>query len=190
MSPSRKFWKLILAAALLLVILSATLPLNHANSAVAFMGDSITQGWSFPKVNLGIHGQTSSQMLARFPREIPGHGYRQVIILAGTNDILQHVDPSVTVSNLDAMARLAQNNKIEPVLAEIPPIYRDNGKLLPQVQALNAQIAQLASTRGLKLVDYYDALNGHPSGYSDGIHLKRRNYWRMEWALTRVVNPF
>ena len=189
-SRTRTFWKLVLLAALLLVALSAALPLNHANPSIAFAGDTLTQEWGFPSANLGIRGQNSSQMLARFSRQISGHGYKQVVLLAGTTDTLQHINPSVTLSNLDAMATIAQKNNIEPVLASVPPIYRDNGKLMPQVQALNARIGQLAAARGLRLVDYYDPLNGHASGYTDGVRLKKTNYWRMEWALHHTLKLF
>jgi len=37
---------------------------NRASSDIAFMGDSLTEGWSFPRVNLGKHGQTTGEMLS------------------------------------------------------------------------------------------------------------------------------
>ena len=80
-SRTRIFWKLVILAALLLVALSAALPLNHANPSIAFAGDTLTREWGFPSANLGIRGQNSSQMLARFSRQISGHGYKQVVLL-------------------------------------------------------------------------------------------------------------
>ncbi len=162
----------------------------HANPHDAFMGDSITQGWTLPTVNLGIHGQTTAQMLERFPRQVAGHGYGTVFILGGTNDTLLHIDPQITVTNLGKMVDLAQAAHIEPVLAEIPPIYRDNGAYAAAVDRLNAQIAQLAADRNVKLVNYYAALDGHPQFESDGVHMKRRGYWMMDIALMRTKSPF
>lgn len=161
-----------------------------SNEHDAFMGDSITQGWTLPRVNLGIHGQTTAQMLVRFPHQIIGHGYTTVFILGGTNDVLLHIDPQATVANLGHMADLAESAKIEPVLAEIPPIFRDHGAFSPAVVALNQQIVQLADSRHLKLVNYYGALIDHPDFESDGVHMKRRGYLMMDIALMRTKSPF
>lgn len=161
-----------------------------ANEHDAFMGDSITQGWTLPRVNLGIHGQTTAQMLDRFAQQIPNHGYTTVFILGGTNDVLLHVDPQTTIRNLEGMIDIAEAAKLEPVLAEIPPIYRDNGAYSPAVDTLNQQIVQLAESHHLKLVNYYGALVGHPGFESDGIHMKRRGYWMMDIALMRTKSPF
>ena len=161
---------------------------NHAGRSVAFLGDSLTQGWAFPRENFGIYGQTTAQMLARFPQQIPGHS--TVVILGGTNDTLLGIDPAITVANLDRMLTLAHSDGIAPVLAEIPPIYRDRGKYLPTVDRLNAAIVQLARKRHVPLVDFHAALLNHQSSYSDGTHLKRRGYLRMEIALLQTENIF
>ena len=161
---------------------------NRASPRVAFMGDSLTQGWLLPRENFGIFGQTTAQMLDRFQRQVPGHD--MVVILGGTNDTLLHIDPSVTVENLGRMVDLAQADRAEPILAEIPPIYRDHGALQSAVDRLNAAIVLLATQRRVKLVNYNGALRGHEDAYSDGTHLKRRGYLRMELALLRVTNIF
>jgi acyl-CoA thioesterase-1 len=184
----RGWLRAVLVVVLLLVV--TVRMLNHASAKVAFMGDSLTAGWSFPRANFGIKGQTTAQMVDRFPAEICWKGYREVVILGGTNDTLLGIDPKVTVANLGMMADFAKAAGVKPVLAEIPPIYRNDGQYMFAVKQLNAGILGLAKARGLKLVDYYDALDGHPGAYSDGVHLKGRGYLRMEWALTQEENPF
>jgi lysophospholipase L1-like esterase len=164
--------------------------LNRASSRVAFMGDSLTQGWGFPRANLGVFGQTTEQMAARFAGQVGGHGYREVVILGGTNDTLLGIDPEATWGNLGRMVEMARAEGVEPMLAEIPPIYRDGGRYLSAVRRLNAGIVRLAEAKGVKLVDYFGALEGHREAYSDGTHLKRRGYLRMELALIKVENPF
>lgn len=164
--------------------------LNQASPRVAFMGDSLTEGWSFPRVNLGKHGQTTAEMLARFPDQVPGKGYKEVVILGGTNDTLLGLDPEVTIKNLSAMADLATAAHIEPILAQIPPIYRNDRDYPPKVRTLNSKIVKLAADKHLRLVDYYHPLDGHPEEYSDGVHLRRVAYWKMEYALAKVKNPF
>ncbi len=182
------------ALAGLLVVLVALIVvfpwLNHASRRVAFMGDSLTYGWSFPRSNLGVRGETTAQMLERFPRQITPKEYREVVILGGTNDTLLGVNPALTLANLDRMVNLASAAGIRPVLAEIPPIYKQDGRYLGAVDHLDAGILRLAAERHVAIVDYASALRGHPEVYSDGVHLKRRGYLRMQWALLQVENPF
>lgn len=176
---------------ILTIILSpAGCSLNKASSQVAFMGDSITEGWSFPRVNYGVHGNTTTQMLARFPQQILSHPYKTVHILGGTNDVLLHIPPETTIQNLDAMIQMARSHQIEPLLGEIPPITLNNGAYSAAVLDLNKRIRDLAAERHVALVDYYDAVAGHPGYQSDGVHFKRRGYIVMESQLLTTKNVF
>jgi len=157
---------------------------------VAFLGDSITQGWKYPAANYGIFGNTTSQMLTRFDAQISGRGFRQIVILGGTNDVLQKVDPEVTLRNLEQIGVRAARQGTTPVLCEIPPIFHsfdpaDRLDYSQRVRGLNLRIAQLAAAHGWKLIDYYDPMLGHPDYSSDGVHMKRRGYAVMEWAFLR-----
>ncbi len=163
---------------------------NHASPRVAFMGDSLTQGWSFPRANLGIHGQTTAQMMARFPAQVGTGKFREVVILGGTNDTLLGLPQTDTIANLGRMIDLARASGVTPLLAEIPPIYKENGRYLPAVSRLDQRMKALAREKQVPLVDYYGALWHHPDAYSDGVHLKRRGYIRLEWALLKVDRPF
>jgi lysophospholipase L1-like esterase len=159
---------------------------------VAFLGDSITQGWAYPAANFGIFGNTTQQMLERDAAVLAGHGYAKVIILGGTNDVLLGIEPEMTVSNLEKIALAVQRSGAEPVLCEIPPIFHslkvdDTKDYSDDVLRLNAQIARLAAEHRWRLVDYYDPLRYHPHVSSDGVHMKRRGYLLMEIALLRAV---
>jgi lysophospholipase L1-like esterase len=162
--------------------------LFHASPDVAFLGDSITEGWSYPKVNYGVHGNTTAQMLGRFDHLIPGHGYRTVVLLGGTNDVLQGIDPDITIQNLEKLAEETTEQHAEPILCEIPPIFHSYDPAVtkdfgPQVIELNSRIVKLAAAHQWKLVDYYTPITGHPSDSSDGVHMKRKGYLAMERAL-------
>jgi lysophospholipase L1-like esterase len=164
--------------------------LNRANRHIAFMGDSLTLVWSLPRVNLGKRGQTTGQMLARFPREVLGHGYKSVIILGGTNDVLLKISPDVTIANLTKMADIARKGNVDPTICEIPPIFLTDRDYNTQVGELNRRIARLAASQDIKLVDYYDVIADHPEYSSDGIHMKRSGYLAMERAILRVEPLF
>lgn len=182
-----RIWICILVAVLTLGGFAA---IRRATANVAFIGDSLTQGWSFPRVNFGVYGQTTGQMLARFPRQIDTGGYREVIILGGTNDILLALNRDVTLNNLGSMVDDARAHGVAPVLALIPPIYRGNGAFLPAVRSLDQGIMALGRQKGVPVVDYYSVLEGQRAAYSDGVHLKRRGYLRMEWALLKSADLF
>ncbi len=141
--------------------------LIHAGQNVAFLGDSITEGWHYPVVNFGVHGNTTTQMLGRFDRLIPGHGYNAIVILGGTNDILQGANPTTTIQNLEELGDLAAEQHAEPILCEIPPIFHnfdrsDKKDYTPQVLDLNNRIIRLAAAHHWRLVDYYTPLVHHP----------------------------
>jgi lysophospholipase L1-like esterase len=160
----------------------------HANANIAFMGDSITQFWSLPASNLGVAGNDTTQMLARFPAEVSGHSYRAVVILGGTNDVRittlpieREVDSAI--ANIQTMASMAESQNLIVVLCTIPPMTGADDR----VQALNAKIAALAEQNHFKLVDYYTPMAGHPEYFKDGIHPNDAGYLVMKTALAGVM---
>jgi acyl-CoA thioesterase-1 len=166
--------------------------LIHADPHVAFLGDSITERWHYPRADFGIHGNTTAQMLMRFPKVIPGRNFREVVILGGTNDLLLGIDNQVTIHNLEQIGEAAIRLNVQPVLCKIPPIFHsfnpdDKKDYRTEVMELNRRIALLAQSHGWKLVDYYHPIENHPGYSADGVHMKRRGYLAMEIALLRQL---
>jgi len=160
-----------------------------ANRNIAFMGDSITFLWWLPTTNLGISGNTTIQMLARFPEQVLGHGYKAVVILGGTNDARDKKIPvdtevSTATANIEAMAESAEKEGMEVVLCQIPPIQGLNSRVTP----LNDAIAGLAEAHHYKLVNYYSPMLGHPEYFHDGIHPDDEGYFVMQDVLTKVIS--
>jgi len=160
----------------------------HANSNIAFMGDSITNYWSLPATNFGVPGNTTTNMLDRFSGEVLGHGYKAVVILGGSNDI-RNVNTSVdeevatVVANLQAMAEDARKDNFVVVLCDLPPIANDDARVVP----LNAAITSLAKANKYRLVDYYTPMAGHPEYFKDGLHPNDSGYAVMAAALSEVL---
>ena len=87
---------------------------------VVFMGDSITEGWAkedpafFTDNNFlgrGISGQTTSQMLVRFRKDVIDFSPRYVVILAGTNDVAKNngdISLDNVLGNIISMCVLVQ----------------------------------------------------------------------------------
>jgi lysophospholipase L1-like esterase len=187
--------KLRFAPALILTVglhLLSGCGLLKADPHIAFLGDSITQLWWYPTANLGLSGDTTAKMLARFPLMVPSHGYTTVVLLGGTNDVLLGIAPDETLRNLEELARQTVQQHAEPVLCTLPPIFHswvpgDIKDYKPQVLELNRRIAQLAVEHDWKLVDFYTPLANHPGYATDGVHMKRSGYLVMVVALHRVL---
>jgi lysophospholipase L1-like esterase len=169
--------------------LANTAPHPHASADLAFMGDSITAWWWFPTANLGIPGQTTTQMLARFQTDVLGHGYKAVVILGGTNDIHYPKSPieetvALATSNIETMASMAAKEKMDVILCDIPPIDDYDS----EVNALNHSIDRLAAANNYKEIDYYSPMKGHSSLFrDDGVHPNDRGYEVMLGAFVRVL---
>ena len=156
---------------------------------VVFMGDSITQDWSLEKsfpgkhyINRGISGQTSPQMLVRFRQDVIDLKPKVVLILAGTNDIMENTGPMTTEESgamIASMADLATANNIQVVLCSVLPssefAWSPDLKPAPKIVELNDWIKKYAAEKGYVYVDYYSALTDEHGGLplklsDDGVH--------------------
>lgn len=166
-----------------------------------FMGDSITDGWAkkdkefFSSNNFagrGISGQTTSQMLVRFRRDVIELAPKYVVILAGTNDIALNNGPislENILGNLKSMCELARVHKIKPILCSVLPTaayrWRPEVKPAEEIVKLNEMIKAYAKSAKIPYVDYHSILkdenNGLPEKYaSDGVHPNPECYKLME----------
>ena len=167
---------------------------------VVFMGDSITEFWGDKdaafftngKIDRGISGQTTSQMLLRFRQDVIDLHPQAVHIMAGTNDVAGNTGPATleqVEGNLASMAELAKAHGIRVILASIPPAarfpWRPGMQTVPTIQALNSWIRDYASRNGFTYVDYYGAMatpdGGMKAGLAeDGVHPTPEGYKVME----------
>ncbi|PZS97526.1 MULTISPECIES: SGNH/GDSL hydrolase family protein [Stenotrophomonas] len=165
---------------------------------VVFFGDSITEGWGregspgfFPGkgwLNRGISGQTTAQMLVRFPQDVLALRPQVVVILAGTNDIAGNTGPSTQAmieDNLHAMVDLALAHGIAVVLASVLPVseypWMPGITPAPKVRALNTALKHYADAKQLVYLDYYmpmaNAAGGlDPQLAEDGVHPTAKGY--------------
>ena len=170
--------------------------LPQAQRRVVYMGDSITQLWGFAdpafftagRIDRGISGQTTAQMLLRFMSDVVALHPAMVHIMAGTNDIAGNTGPvsmQDVQNNIIAMATLARANGIKVVLASIPPAgtfaWRPALKPAPQIAALNAWLKDYARKTGATYVDYYTLMATpegamRPAFTMDGVHPNAAGY--------------
>ena len=174
---------------------------------VVFMGDSITQIWkqkdpdffSHGRLDRGISGQTTSQMLVRFRQDVIDLHPAVVHIMAGTNDVAGNTGTTTLEEiedNLASMAELAQAHGIRVVLASVPPSdhfnWQPRVKPVQPIRELNAWIRRYARAHHYVYVDYYDAMarkDGamRPGLSSDGVHPTAKGFAIMEPLARKAI---
>ncbi|HEX8445580.1 MAG TPA: GDSL-type esterase/lipase family protein [Sphingomonas sp.] len=164
---------------------NATLPPPvKGQPRIVLLGDSITQGWydmvpgffTPGRIGRGIGGQTTPQMLVRFPADVIALKPAVVQIMAGTNDIAFNTGPMTpyeTRANIRAMTELAQANGIRVILASIPPAdqfpWRPGLQTADKIVAMNGWLRAYAAATGSTYADYWTALKGDGLGMREGL---------------------
>ena len=163
---------------------------------VVSMGDSITDNWmnldpgfwAEGRVDRGISGQTTPQMLARFRQDVIALHPRAVHILAATNDVAGNTGAATMATvtgNIESMAELARAHGIKVILASTTPAaafpWSPAKRPTPQIVALNGWLQRYARANGFTYVDYYAALATpgramKPGLSSDGVHPTAAGY--------------
>lgn len=173
---------------------------------IVFIGDSITQGWidkvpgffSEGRIDRGIGGQTTPQMLLRFRQDVIDLAPAAVQIMGGTNDIAGNTGPMTpeqTKANIMSMAELARANGIRVILASIPPAanfpWRPGLSTAPKIGAMNAWLKDYAARIGATYADYWDALHDGDALRSaltyDGVHPNEAGYAVMAPVAERAI---
>jgi lysophospholipase L1-like esterase len=160
------------------------------SNVAAFMGDSITHRWDLTQydpnttLNFGVSGDTTAQMLARFG-EVTAAAPGVVVILGGINDMQIH---DTSTDNIVAMAKAAKAAGIRVILCSVTPIdYLGIDVTLPEIEAFNVQLLQIAKGNGYLYADYYyvmltaDGLTDDTL-FADGLHPNAAGYAKM-WAV-------
>jgi lysophospholipase L1-like esterase len=118
-------------------------------TAVVFLGDSITQGWggglgaAFPGIkvaNRGISGDTTRGVLIRLREDVLALHPAAVVLLIGTNDLEEGASPEVIAGNLKLiLAGLKQADARMPiVLCEVFPSSAKMKRPAERIKAVNA----------------------------------------------------
>ena len=178
---------------------------------VVFMGNSITEGWSFldkdffknnPFVNRGIGGQTTPQMLIRFKPDVVNLNPKAVVILAGINDIAGNTGPITienTAENIISMAEIAKANEIKVfICSTLPAIdfpWSPGMEPGPKVVKLNSILKNYCDSNNIPYVDYFSAMSDEKGGLKvpeyttadDLVHPNLAGYKVMEKIILKAL---
>jgi len=143
-----------------------------------FYGDSITELWELDAyfvgsdgviLNRGISGDITPDMFRRFDADVLQLKPRNVVILAGTNDVAHMVGQkksdteiiTAVLDNLEAMMKAARAEGINVFMCSILPtnpdtrFHEDKARIVPQI---NQRLEKLCATHGCIYVDYASAM--------------------------------
>ena len=182
-----------------------------------FIGDSITANWRNPEkgghpefftsnnfLAMGYSGKTTASLKKLFRASVINENPRQVVILAGINDVAQndgeYVPNEKIVENLAWMANEATKNGIRVVLCSVTPSTsfwwsKDISHPEKIIIELNKLIKALADEKGYAYADYHSALkdgsDGILSTYSnDAIHPNLAGYTVMEGIILPILQSY
>ena len=182
-----------------------------------FIGDSITANWTNPSkgghpefftsnnfLAMGYSGKTTASLKKLFKASVINENPRQVVILAGINDVAQndgeYVPNEKIVENLAWMANEATKNGIRVVLCSVTPSTsfwwsKDISHPEKIIIELNKLIKALADEKGYAYADYHSALkdgsDGILSTYSnDAIHPNLAGYTVMEGIILPILQSY
>ena len=151
-------------------------------------------------VDRGVSGQNTTQMLARFDKDIVDLNPKVVVIMGGTNDLAQGVTKKQILSNLSAMAEKADAAGIKVVLCSVTPCNDNYSKLSPKnkgphIIELNGMIKEYVDSKGFTYCNYWpelvadDQLALHPDyRLYDNLHPGPDGYDVMEAIIKPIID--
>ncbi len=179
---------------------------------LVFIGDSFVAGYGDPKglgwvsrvvsrtqhpdvqlsaYNLGIRGDSSADVLARWRTECPprwrGRGERRLVISAGHHDVLSGITTARSRLNLANILDDAQAQGIAAfVVGSTPtndPTFNATLEIVTEAQA------DVCARRGVPFVDCFRPLQGHDqwtadlAATGDGFHPGQAGYGLIAWLV-------
>lgn len=178
---------------------------------LCFVGDSYVNGYGDPKAlgwvsrvvartphdgtelttyNLGVRGESSSDVLARWRSETAlrwkNCNERRLVIGFGTNDVEQGLTTARSRLNLANILDDASTNGIATFVVGPPPT--SDPELNAKLELLVDAHADVCARRGVTYVDCFRPLLGHDQwqsdlASSDGYHPGQAGYGLMAWLV-------
>ncbi len=151
--------------------------------------------WPSQVLNHGKSGERTSNGVNRLVTKLNTYSLDYVLLLEGTNDILDGVSYETTLYNLGIMVDYCINYDVKPIIATLPPMKKSSNKggyvdEIPNIY--NPGIRDIANQRGISLSDQYSAFDGRWNSCSDdGIHPNEGGYQVMaqRWYETISESP-
>jgi lysophospholipase L1-like esterase len=144
-------------------------------SRVVFLGDSITDGFSYPSlvrqalreagkpvpvcVNAGIGGDTAKGMRARLDRDVFVHRPDLVTLSAGINDVLHKVALEGYEADARAILERMKQEKVPVLILTTSVLGGKTEEADRRLAGHNAILRKLAEEYGQRIADVYQAMD-------------------------------
>ncbi len=146
--------------------------------------------------NAGVDGESTAEGLGRIDNAIRAQDTDVVLIMEGTNDIVDVVDVATIAFNLRRMVQRSyeENPDILPYLAQLPPRFDPgpegfDGPGHGRIDELNALMPAIGEHEGAAIVDMNTSLDGNPELMSDPLHPSVAGYEVMAVQWYDAIRP-
>lgn len=168
----------------------------YGNMKIAAIGDSITYGFPYSSsaswldiaarhfgleyLNRGVNGDTTSQMMRRFIRDVSHYHPTHVIVMGGTNDVFESVSTKEIMDNIVRILALARDDGMNPILGL--PIPCSDLWAEKQLSEYRSELRTIALAQSIHVIDFYSAMAGEGGLgiksclYCDGVHPNEAGY--------------
>jgi lysophospholipase L1-like esterase len=110
-------------------------------------------------VNRGVGGEESNLGVGRLPSILAIDRPGFVLIMEGSNDASDDISPRTIVNNLEAMVLQTKGNKSIPILATIPPNFRNDPTAHDIINSANNLIRDLVRQHQITLAEIFNGMN-------------------------------
>ncbi len=176
---------------------------------IIFLGDSIVEGYDLQKyysdkniINQGVSGDTTQKVLDRLQKSVFDYNTKKVILLIGTNDIQQQIDPS---DNIELIIHKIKNydKKIEIAIESIYPVNQSNNSKInknqvsnrtnEKIKEINKKIESICKKNNVKYINIYNQLTDKDGNLKleytkEGLHITEQGYKKITNLLSQYVN--
>ena len=112
--------------------------LTHGGGAISVPPSMLMYCWeSYSGVaikNIGRSGDSTSDMIQRFSRDVLPFAPKVAVILGGVNDIRMGEPAGDVIANLSTLMNMCESNGITPVLVTIPPIEPERMARMEEIE--------------------------------------------------------
>ncbi len=167
----------------------ATVNLQHGHPA-AGASTKRSKATAPPRYNLGVRGQTSADVMARWRSEcaprFADRAEQRLVVQAGGNDVRAGITVARSRLNLANILDEASSSGIATYVVGLTPCA--DAELNAQLEARSEALADVCHRRGVTYVDCFRPLIGHDQWQSDlaagdGVHPGQAGYGLIAWLV-------
>lgn len=147
-------------------------------------------------LNMGIGGNTTSQIKERWERDVSSKKPDLIIIHAGVNDVFS-MQESVTIRNIDYFIDYAISNGVKVVISNIGPDLQHNDESIRKSKVINSHIKDLSDIyEEVQMSDYlgwateytYDFKHLKKGCFADSVHPNKKGYKEYSLIISSHIN--